>query len=699
MSKIYSNRHILSIALPTPLLRLFDYLPPEAIDKSELKPGIRVKVPFRGRTLIGVLVAVKNQSDLAYEKLKSVLEMIDDEPIFSADVYKLCQFAATYYHHSLGEVFASAMPSLLRKGYNCKSNNETSESKPKVENNIVNDKPIILNVAQQKALDMILATQDTFKTFLLDGVTGSGKTEIYLRAIDQVLTRNKQVLVLIPEISLTPQTIARFRARFTVPVVALHSGLSEKKRLQAYLAAREGEVNIVIGTRSAVFTPFSNLGLIIVDEEHDSSFKQQKRFRYHARDLAIMRASINKIPIVLGSATPSLESLYNVKLKRYSYLQLPKRAGIAQLPTYEIIDLRLKQKEQGISQTLLEKMKEHLAANNQVLLFLNKRGFAPVLFCTQCAHIISCKNCDARLVYHQRPKRLQCHHCDNKTIPPAACPHCGKQSLEPIGIGTQRLEDVLQKYFPDVPIIRVDRDTTRRKGEMNALLEQIHREPKAILLGTQMLAKGHHFPNITLVGIIDADSGFFSVDFRATEQIGQLLLQVAGRAGRENKPGTVMIQTHHPDNPLLQTLLQQGYLSFAEHLLNERSQNKLPPYTYFAIFRAEAKSEAKTIHFLNQLKIIGKELCKSNDGADFHIHSHIDIFGPVPALLAKRQGLYCQHLIIKAKHRKNLQAFLERIIKRIEDMSSEPINNNSKSRLRTKIPRVKWILDVDPIEV
>lgn len=692
---------IASIAIPSPLARLFDYVVPQAIDIKCLIPGVRIRVPFQHRELVGILIEVKNKSNLPYDKLKSILEILDSEPIFTPDIFKICQFASSYYHHPLGEVFASAMPSLLRKGRkNIKSDGgPTHANKPKTYSEKT-DKPLSLNDAQQKALDAIIAAQGTFQTFLLDGVTGSGKTEIYLRAISNVLAVGKQILVLIPEISLTPQTIARFRARFAVPVVALHSSLSEKKRLEAYLCARSGEVKIIIGTRSAIFTPFANLGLIIVDEEHDSSFKQQERFRYHARDLAIMRARINNIPIVLGSATPSLESLYNVNAKRYIYLKLPTRAGDAQLPTYELLDLRSPTTQQGIANALLEKIKAHLDANNQVLLFLNKRGFAPVLYCTACTHIIHCNNCDSRLVFHHRPKRLQCHLCDFKTAVPEKCAHCNTTNLEPIGFGTQRLEETLQKHFPDTPIIRVDRDNTRRKGAMEGLIEQIHREPKAILIGTQMLAKGHHFPNITLVGIIDADSGFFSVDFRATEQIGQLLLQVAGRAGRANKPGTVVIQTRHPQNPPLQILLQQGYSSFAEYLLAERSQTKLPPYTYFAIIRAEARDELKTQQFLTMLKKMGTQLqseTKDNKGTDKEIIHNVEIFGPVPALIAKRKGNYCQHLIIKANRRQILQQFLQKIMKRIEEMPL--VKHSGIPPGIKKMPRIKWILDVDPIEM
>ena len=659
---------ILRLALPTPLRRLFDYLPPQAIDPKALIPGIRVKVPFQSRVLVGILVEVAHESTVPANKLKPALELIDEQSIFPEDIGQLCRWAADYYHCALGEVMAAALPVALRKG-------KPTEIKAKPL--MVSDEqemPLVLNEAQKQAVNAICEVKDEFRPFLLEGVTGSGKTEVYLHSIAVSLQAGKQVLVLVPEISLTPQTIARFRARFAVPVVALHSGMTELARLKIWLAARSGEANIVIGTRSAVFTPFANLGLIIVDEEHDSSFKQQDRFRYHARDLAVMRASINRIPIVLGSATPSLESLLNVKRQRYDYLALPLRAGDAQLPTYDIVDLKRSTAEEGLSEPLLNAVRHHLEQNNQVMLFLNRRGYAPVLYCTQCTWIAGCRRCDTRMVYHRTQSRLQCHHCDAKQAIPIKCEQCGAEALQPVGIGTQRLESMLKKHFPDVPIIRVDRDSTQRKGALQELLTQIHAEPKAILLGTQMLAKGHHFPNVTLVGIVETDSGLFSADFRAAEQMGQLLLQVSGRAGRAEKPGTVMIQTRHPDHVLLQTLIQQGYPPFAQALLAEREQALLPPFSYFAVFRAESYEKEHANGFLTKLK----EMCTA-------AKESITILGPVPALIAKRKGLHCQYLIIKATKRNTLQRFLKTILLEIE-------------KLPGKQP-AKWVLDVDPVEV
>lgn len=660
--------HILRLALPTPLRRMFDYLPPQGVDPAQLIPGVRVRVPFQSRTLVGLLISVEKNSAVPYGKLKRAEAILDSEPLLPDDLYKICQWAAEYYHHSLGEVLAAGLPTLLRKG-------KPAVSKKKLDTTTcVLDVPPALNPEQQHAVETITAASNQFKVFLLDGVTGSGKTEVYLRAMAAMLQMNKQVLILIPEISLTPQTVARFKARFQLPVVALHSGLSEQQRLQAWLKAKAGEVQIVIGTRSAIFTPFANLGLIIVDEEHDTSFKQQDRFRYHARDLAIMRASHKQIPIVLGSATPSLESLLNVQRQRYDYLPLTQRAGNANLPEFKLIDVRQTKIEEGLSQPLLAAMRAHLDQNNQVMLFLNRRGFAPVWYCTQCSWMAECKRCDARMVYHRSPPRLQCHQCDARAKLPQRCGDCGDTALQPVGIGTQRLEETLATLFPDVALIRVDRDSTRRKGAMQDLLQQVNESPKAILLGTQMLAKGHHFPNVTLVGIVDADSGLFSADFRASEQMGQLLMQVAGRAGRAEKAGTVMIQTRHPEHPQLQILLQEGYQHFANILLHEREAALLPPYAYFAVFKAEAYVEENASQFLQSIKTM------LNTGQE-----RVNVLGPVPAMLSKRKGLYCQHLILKSNKRSVLQNLLKLILQKMEATPPQQA--------------VKWILDVDPVEV
>lgn len=661
---------ILRVALPTTLHRQFDYFAPQDIDIKVLKPGVRVSVPFQSRTLVGILMDLPASSPVPYQKLKHAHAILDAEPILPDDVRELCQWAADYYQTPIGDVFNYALPTLLRKGKEAKEKNSPTNVPA-----ILSQQSLVLNTAQQNAIDAIIEAHDRFQAFLLDGVTGSGKTEIYLRTIQHFLNQNKQVLVLVPEISLTPQTISRFQARFPVRIASMHSNLTERERLNVWLGAKEGTIRIVIGTRSAIFTPFCDLGFIIIDEEHDASFKQQDRFRYHARDLSIVRANLKHIPIVLGSATPSLASLLNAKRGRYQVLNLPQRAGIATMPIYKVIDINKIKLKEGISDAVIAEMRAHLQAGNQVMLFLNRRGFAPVLYCLQCNWVATCKRCDSKLVYHQHPSRLHCHLCDAKLAVPERCQSCQSSELEPIGIGTQRLEEVIKNIFPDVPLIRIDRDSTKRKGAMQELLTEINQTDKAILLGTQMLAKGHHFPNVTLVGIIDADSGFFSADFRAAEHMGQLLVQVAGRAGREHKQGIVLIQTRNPNHPLLQQLLHAGYPQFAETLLAEREASLLPPFAHFAICRAESFQENAAENFLIFLKEIGVVL-----------DQRVAILGPVPAIIAKRKGYHCKHLIFRCNDRRVLQHYLKSILIKLENSTTK------------KFP-VKWIIDVDPMEI
>jgi primosomal protein N' (replication factor Y) len=661
---------ILRIALPTPLRRNFDYLAPSGQEWGILLPGVRIKVPFGRRELVGVFMGYASEPDVAWDKLKPAIEVLDSSPMVPADIYKLCLWAADYYHYSVGEVLANALPVLLRQGKAMTLTKSCSD--------YITQSPspaaMTLNLEQQQAVNTIVAGSKDFQVFLLDGITGSGKTEVYLQTITAVLHENKQVLVLVPEIGLTPQTIQRFRERVLVPVVALHSGLSERERLNAWGLAKSGEAKIVIGTRSAVFAPLPHLSLIIVDEEHDLSFKQQEGFRYHARDVAIMRAHFANIPIILGSATPALETLAKAEQKKYIHLQLRTRAGNAQLPQFVVLDIRNKIMEQGLSQPLLEEIKSTLARGEQVMLFLNRRGFAPVLLCHMCGWMAQCKRCDMRMTYHQQSKHLHCHHCDTRKIIPSACEACGEKDLQAIGLGTERLETVLEKCFPHVSIARIDRDSTQRRGSMEKLLKSIQAGEHQILIGTQMLAKGHHFPNVTLVSIIDADGGFFSSDFRALERMGQLLLQVAGRAGRMEKPGKVIIQTHHPDHPLLHQLLQESYQQFAGALLQERAEACLPPYRFFALFRCEAHVLEHANHFMCAVRARLQPTTKQ-----------LQLLGPVPAPMPRRAGRHRVQLLVQADNRVILQKFLKTAITEIDKISNKS--------------RVRWSLDVDPVEM
>lgn len=659
---------LLEIAVPAPLRRYFHYLCPVEYDHALFKPGMRVRVPFQRRELVGIFMGFKTETDVSLQKLKPIIEILDKEPLISEEILTLCRWAADYYHYPIGEVLLSALPGLLRQG------------KPAI---VLRPKPLLiveetknclsLNSAQAAVMAEVRLAVNRFQTFLLEGVTGSGKTEVYLQIIADVLARGQQALVLVPEIGLTPQTLARFRERFAFPVVTMHSAMTEKQKLQAWLAAQSGEAKIVIGTRSAIFMPFANLGFIVIDEEHDLSFKQQEGFRYHARDVAIMRAHLQNIPILLGSATPSLESLHNAKQQRFKHLQLLERAGNANMPQFEMVDIRRLPLEEGLSPILLAKIKDHLQAGEQVMLFLNRRGFAPVLICHACGTVAMCKRCDARLTYHHETARLHCHHCETqKKI--IDCEQCKATELYPIGHGTERLEMILAKYFPEYAIARIDKDNMRRRGSLEKTLLGIQNGDYQLIIGTQMLAKGHHFPQVTLVAIVDADGGFFSTDFRALERMGQLLLQVAGRAGRHEKKGTVMIQTRHPHHLLLQQLIKEDYQSFASALLQERAQTYLPPYTFFALIRAEAHDENHAKIFLQQVKNYLDSKSKN-----------IETVGPFRAPMARRAGLYRMHLLLQANKRSHLQSLLKLFLSEVDHMSNKQ--------------RVRWSLDVDPLEM
>ena len=536
---------------------------------------------------------------------------------------------------------------------------------------------ITLNDEQQAATRHITAGFAQFGAFVLEGITGSGKTEVYLESIDAVIERGQQALVLVPEINLTPQLAQRFQNRFSKPIAVLHSQLTDKQRLQAWLAARAGEIDIVIGTRSAVTTPFPRLGLIIVDEEHDSSLKQQDGFRYSARDMAVMRARNLKIPVVLGSATPSFETLHNVNLARYQKLQLTQRFGGAQLPKMRLLDMRRQPLFEGLSMELVQNIDLHLKQGQQILLFINRRGYAPTLLCHDCGWIGRCQRCDSHMTYHRSKQLLRCHHCGAERRAEQTCPECQGQTLVPLGEGTERIEQTLNKQFPDIPVIRIDRDTTRRKGSLENLLQQVNQGEPGILVGTQMLAKGHHFPNVTLVGILNIDQGLFSVDFHALEKTAQLIVQVAGRAGRASKPGTVLLQTHYPQHPLLLTLLDAGYDAFANQALKERELAALPPYSYMAILRAEAVSASLPMQFLQQAKLFARD--------HQSVSNNVEFLGPLPSPMEKRAGKFRAQLFLQSSDRAALHKMLNPLL---NEMEKSPLGR-----------KARWSIDVDPVDV
>ena len=732
---------IVRVAVPSPLRRLFDYLVPAEMvtdaPPSALQPGCRVKVTFGRREVTGLIIECADTSTFALEKLKPVTQLIDVEPLLPASLFRLFIWASRYYQHPIGDALFSTLPTLLRKGalppeqgqkcwqlstFGKGLGPDSLKQAPKqravidklLAEGVVSDEQLValfsravLKPLEEKlliessnqcipevALDKLLRQDNLtlypsqkqaleaidhhhFNCSLLDGVTGSGKTEIYLQSIEKTLRYERQALVLIPEISLTPQTEKRFRDRFHVPIVTLHSGLTDKQRLNAWMQARSGQAKIILGTRSAIFTPLKAPGLIILDEEHDPSYKQQEGFRYSARDLAVIRAQQEHIPIILGSATPSLESLNNCHAGRYQHLVLSTRAGNAVQPDWQVIDLKTERSNAGIAATTLMAIDQTLKNNYQVLVFLNRRGFAPAMLCHQCGWTAECQHCDSRLTVHRARSRLICHHCDFQQRVPQQCPSCLSRELIAAGEGTERSEAFLQQYFPDTIVLRVDRDSTRKKGVMQEVFNTADSGESCILVGTQMLAKGHHFENVTLVAVLDADSGLFSPDFRSHERMGQLLTQVAGRSGRGIARGRVIVQTHQPDHPLLALLISQGYGHFARQLLPQRELSQLPPFRHMSVIRAESHRPDEADAFLRLARKIAEKLQVPTPALNY--------LGPLPALMEKRAGRFRYVLRIDADQRPALQVLLSAVAVELE--------NHKDSR------RVRWSIDVDPQEL
>ena len=537
--------------------------------------------------------------------------------------------------------------------------------------NIPND--ICLNNEQANAIKSIEQSLGKYKTYLLFGVTASGKTEVYLRLIEKTIQQGNQALVLVPEIGLTPQTLKRFRDRFNVDIVTLHSGMSEQQRLQSWLKARNGEAQIVIGTRSALFAPLKNPGIIIIDEEHDQSFRQQQGFRYSARDIAMVRASVEQIPIVLGSASPSLESLMNVEKGKVQRVDLTEKAKTPSPLQYRVVDLKNQPMNLGMSIELISSIKRHLEQKGQILLFLNRRGYAPVLLCHECGWSGSCQRCDIHFTYHHQNHFLQCHHCGSSRKAPVQCPECQCEQMVPVGLGTERLTESVQTLFPEARVARIDRDTTRRKSAMEDFVTSVKAGQIDILIGTQMLAKGHHFPDVTLVGLIDMDGALYSADFRAPEYAAQLITQVSGRAGRADKAGEVMIQTHHADHPMLHQIIHSGYSVFAQSAIEERVEAELPPHSFSAMFQAEAPQLQPVREFLADVKQL----------LDRYTNLKVELLGPAPAVYAKKAGKFRYQLFLQTNSRNQLHQLLDLTLQDIEKLKSAR--------------RVRWRIEIDPI--
>ena len=741
------------MAVPNPLRQLFDYLPPADAALPALCPGVRVRVPFGRRDVIGVVMAIAGETDVANEHLRTAIEICDEAPILSLPMLELITWASDYYQHPIGECVTNALPVLLRKGDTAiarethwrlavaglalpagalkrapqqaaalalfqqqgalNSSQLNAHDVSSATLRAMRAKNLIerfeanaqqppradiadavarmltapaLNDEQRVAAEAIAMSAGKFRCHLLEGVTGSGKTEVYLRLLEQTLARGEQALVLVPEIGLTPQTLSRFQNRLKTKVVALHSGLNDTERLQAWRDARNGSAGVLLGTRSAVFAEFNTkegagLGLIVVDEEHDMSYKQQDGFRYSARDIAIKRAAELNIPIVLGSATPSLETLHNALSGRYAHLQLLARAGGAAKPHIELLDIRHAPMRDGLSPRAIEAIGETLRRGEQALVFLNRRGYAPTLLCHDCGWIAQCPHCDTRLTVHANARQLRCHHCNYRQPLAKSCPSCKSPQLEFRGPGTERLEIALRHVFHDTvfrdtPIIRIDRDTTQRKHALLEKITEIKQQQACILVGTQMLAKGHHFPAVTLVVMADVDGGLFSADLRGPERMGQMLTQVAGRAGRAEKNGRVLVQTHYPDHELIVGLVRTGYHEFARKLLAERRITGAPPFAYFALLRADARTMSDAENLLAAMR----EHLAVLDGQARHVQK----FGPLPAPLSRRAGLFRAQLLLSAPQRAQLHYAVQAIVSFAEQLPAAR--------------RVKWSIDIDPID-
>ncbi|OTG95550.1 primosomal protein N' [Acinetobacter sp. ANC 3832] len=725
------------VAIPVHLYDCFDYkLSAEQYAQAEV--GARVAVSFGRQHVTGIIVeklALGEPIDPRFQ-LKFITELLDDEAIINPQVLALLKWSAQYYQFPIGEVMQAALPTLLRQGkpYNLLarmwkvldlhaeekvkrsvkqqdaykilklhpqgtlenilnlSGIETATLKALEKKEIIRrdleeqnfkaepvqlaQMPLTPNEDQKKAIQTILKAQKKYQAFLLDGLTGSGKTEVYLQVMHEVLKQGKQVLVLVPEIGLTPQTISRFQSRFHCHIALLHSGLNDTKRFQAWQHAQTGKASIILGTRSAIYTPLPNLGLIVLDEEHDLSFKQQEGFRYHARDVALYRAHLESCPIILGSATPSIESYHLVQQNKMTKLELNQRAGIALMPKMHVIDLKIAKKKHGLSEQLIDEIAKRLEKKEQVLIFLNRRGYAPVLICESCAWQANCPHCDAHFTLHMKPySHLHCHHCGTINRLPDACPQCNQQTLKPIGMGTAKVEESLNELFPNFPILRVDRDSTSRVGSWQRIYDQIQKSEPTILLGTQMLAKGHHFPYVTLVAILDVDAGLLSVDFRAAERTAQLIVQVSGRSGRGEKKGDVYLQTLRPDHPLLSILLDNDYRAFAKQTLSDRKLALLPPCRYAILIRCESKSQEENQKFLNEMSQLLRQQSEEN---------LIDIWGPIPAPMERKAGRYQAHVVLLSLDRAKMHFYIRQWWLQL---------------LHAKPSQMKVTIDVDPQEL
>lgn len=723
---------IIRVALNVPLRRLFDYALTEKQNGLTICAGQRVLVPFGNKSLVAIVVDIDVTTDVPASKLKAIIDMIDVQPVLNEEQISFLNWAAKYYQHPLGDVYYSALPKLLRENRQLDSllpeSLVATELMPKRSEFSANAKkqlqlydllkhktlsrtqltehgitaPTIKKFVDQKwaewqnikpapttidksqlqpglALNAeqalaVAAINQCFghTTFLLDGVTGSGKTEVYLQAIEQRLLKQQQILVLVPEIGLTPQTIKRFEQRFKLCIALWHSGMTDKQRFDTWQKTQSGEAKIIISTRSGVFLPFENLGLIIIDEEHDPSFKQQDGFKYHSRSIALYRANKFQIPVVLGSATPCLETLNNAMTQKFHHLKLNQRAAGSQMPTMKLLDLNLCPQDSGLGTPLIERIGEQLKQGHQVMLFINRRGYAPVLMCEECHWLTECHRCTSYMTYHRNINQLICHHCGHQHPTVHQCMSCGSTRLTSVGIGTEQLEYKLRERFPDIPLTRLDRDSTSKKGQFQEVLEKINQSGPQIIVGTQMIAKGHHFPNVSLVAVVDVDGALFSSDFRAPEKLVQLIVQVSGRAGRGSIKGEVWLQTRFPEHPVIQDVVNNTYNDFAVFTLNERKMLHLPPFSHHILLKAESTHETAGLEWLNGLL------------PHLRPFANLQTLGPSPAAMMKKAGKFRFLLTLQCQSRPYLHKVVDWLIENLDTIQKDN--------------RIRWSIDVDPID-
>ncbi len=648
-----------SVALDVPINKLFDYKCP--FDNA--KVGARVKVPFGRSTRVGIIVKIfQNIDNSGSYKIKEIYDLLDDTPVLTPELLKTSKWTAKYYHYPLGQVLFNAITPIQRK-------NQAAPKKKYELERILKPESLILNDEQLKVVKSIDKNINKYQVHFIHGVTGSGKTEIYSYLASSLLEDNAQVLILVPEINLTPQTVSRFQKYLTIKPLEYHSHLTSLQKYKVSQACRDESQLIVIGTRSSVFLPFKNLKLIVVDEEHDQSYKQNEKFKYNARDISIVRAKNFNCPVVLGSATPSFESLHNINIKKYKQYKLLNRFHKSKMPLITIVDTSVDKPDEGLSKVLKDKMKSELDKNKKIILFIGRRGFSNTVLCSECKTIVKCPKCNTIMTYHKNVERLICHQCEFSQKFDSVKTCCEKPSLVPLGVGTQRVENKVKELFPNKKVLRIDSDNISSKKELKNFIESATNNKIDIFVGTQMIVKGHDFPNISLVGIINIDAGLYSTDFRGLEKTGQLITQVSGRAGRQKTQGNVIIQTNNPKHNLLLKILKEGYKQFSKVALKERESVNLPPYSHIAIINISAMSRFKPKSILSEI-------------VKFKKSKSVFVYGPSPAETFMKNNAYSYQIIVGSKSHKLLSEHITRI----------------KLYLASIDSKIKWYIDIDPTQ-